>query len=192
MNLLECLKKEYATFSEVENLEGLRGLLIDDGAMNAAPELLAINIYRFARKSNGTDFIFGKNARKVVIHQTINWPDLVLVGGGHPFMYKIRFVIVHEGNNLNSGHFRAYVRDFSSTSNNWFSVNDDKVMAVQIQPEEYVNTFSGATMVVYHKMSANGGYGRCKTEDCMLQSEFVYGIYFEIVMVPFLISLLSW
>ena len=40
----------------------------------------------------------------------------------------------------------------------------------------------------------NGGYGRCKTEDCMLRSEFVYGIYFEIVMVPlvpFLISLLS-
>lgn len=206
MDLLEHLKKEYASLSEAENFGGLRDNLLD-GTMNAAPELLAINIRRFRVDFNGTNFIGHKNTRKVnlpnvsasdticqffvdsgsyvaVIYQRINWCDLVLGGDAHPHGYRLRFVIVHDGMNLNRGHFRAYVRDFSSTSNNWFSIDNDKVMAVQIHLKDYVNTFVGATIAVYHK-SLYSGYQQCVTEDRILRSEFVYGIYFGFVMVPF-------
>jgi len=113
------------------------------------------------------------------------------------FFYKIRFVIVHDGTGIDggtviffclaplsfylltfllllilSGHYRAYLKDFSKDCV-WYSLNDSAVKAIRIHQNEYINYFSGATMLLYSKRHSNS-YNDSREEDVLIRSELMF------------------
>ena len=76
----------------------------------SSPQLLTIIFNRFDRHLN-------KNNRAIILDSTIN-----LYG----FSGRLKALVCHHGNSINSGHYTAFVK----VDNHWLSCNDNKIAKV--------------------------------------------------------------